>query len=244
MKMLIPIDCFRANTHSKLYELYSNPVIETCSIVDHTHRINFSDELVIYSGGFMFRLVSFMAVWLFIGPSAHAILIDNDSYTSDTVTGLDWLDIDETFNYSYQDVSTSFGTGQAFEGWRYATANETRALLDSFNLNIEFGVFVDPTIYAGWQEFNGLFSADLGMNVPTWAMVKVDDNSNSARVAEWISNAYFSGVDSGVYYPINARESALGSFLVRTSEVTAPATTWLLGSAMLCLIGIRLRKGK
>ena len=192
----------------------------------------------------MFRFISVMAVWLAISASAHATLIDNGSYTSDTLTGLDWLDIDETFNYSYEEVSTSFGTGQAFEGWRYATADETRALLDGFNLNIEFGLFKNPTIYAGWQEFSDLFSADLGSGVLTWAMVKADDNYDYARVAEWLSDFYFSGVDSGISYSIQTAQSTLGSFLVRTSEVPAPAPLWLLGATMLWLTGIRRSKGK
>lgn len=45
-------------------------------------------------------------------------------YTTDTVSGLDWLDVTLSVNRSYNDVSSQFGVGGDFEGWRYATGIE------------------------------------------------------------------------------------------------------------------------
>ena len=55
---------------------------------------------------------------------ANAAIIDNGSYTTDTESGLDWLDVTLSINRSYSDVSSQFGSGGDFEGWRYATGIE------------------------------------------------------------------------------------------------------------------------
>ena len=62
---------------------------------------------------------------------AHATIIDNGTYTTDTATGLDWLDVTASTNLSFSYVSSQFGTGGQFEGWRYASgADFTTLLLD------------------------------------------------------------------------------------------------------------------
>ena len=38
--------------------------------------------------------------------SAHATIIDYNTYFSDTATGLNWLDVTATANRSFSDVST------------------------------------------------------------------------------------------------------------------------------------------
>ncbi len=54
----------------------------------------------------------------------YAEIIDNGRFTTDTDTGLDWLDVTETVNMSYNDVIKEMGIGGKFEGFRYATAEE------------------------------------------------------------------------------------------------------------------------
>lgn len=63
---------------------------------------------------------------------AQAVIIDHDTYLTDTDTGMDWLDVSASFNRSYKDVSAQFGSGGDFEGWRYATRTEFHALLDGW----------------------------------------------------------------------------------------------------------------
>ena len=55
---------------------------------------------------------------------ATAGLIDNTTYTTDTVTGLDWLDLTVTRGLSYDDVVGQFSSGQLYEGWRFASRTE------------------------------------------------------------------------------------------------------------------------
>jgi len=49
--------------------------------------------------------------------------------TLDSNTGLEWLDIDQTLNKSYERVTFLLGTGQTYEGFRYATEQEFTALV-------------------------------------------------------------------------------------------------------------------
>lgn len=61
--------------------------------------------------------------------AANAIIIDNGNSLTDTDTGLEWLDVTQTVGMSYAFVSGQFGSGQAFDGWRYATGDEFNNLL-------------------------------------------------------------------------------------------------------------------
>lgn len=54
-----------------------------------------------------------------------------DSVTRDTVSDLEWLDVTLSINRSYNDVSSQFGSGGDFEGWRYATGIEFATLWDN-----------------------------------------------------------------------------------------------------------------
>lgn len=49
---------------------------------------------------------------------------DGFNITRDTDTGLDWLDVTLSQNYSYDYVASQFGVGGEFEGFRYATLAE------------------------------------------------------------------------------------------------------------------------
>ena len=69
--------------------------------------------------------VSFLAV-----SPAQAALIDNGSYTSDTVTGLDWLDLTSPMSLgkSFNTVTGLFATTLA--GWHYASGAQVSKLFD------------------------------------------------------------------------------------------------------------------
>lgn len=71
----------------------------------------------------------FILLTLMLFSPVNAAIIDNGTYTTDTQTGLDWLDVTETFQRSYNDVSSQFGVGGEFEGWRYATMDELLSLI-------------------------------------------------------------------------------------------------------------------
>jgi len=73
--------------------------------------------------------------------STNAAIIDNGGYTTDTVSGLDWLDVTATINMSYNDVMSNINLNGFLLGWRYATRNELDGLVYNFT-----SITPDPTI--------------------------------------------------------------------------------------------------
>ena len=72
------------------------------------------------------------ACFLALGSmSANAKLIDHGTYTTDTVSGLDWLDVTATVSRPSQDISQLFDSGEEFAGWRYATEIEFYTLVSN-----------------------------------------------------------------------------------------------------------------
>lgn len=66
-----------------------------------------------------------VGILLLCGASvANAALVDNGAYTTDTVTGCDWLDLTVTRGLSFDDVASRMGIGQQFEGWQFASRAE------------------------------------------------------------------------------------------------------------------------
>jgi len=86
-------------------------------------------------------ITAFVILILALIPCAHchaapAILLSldhprygADSITRDAVSGLDWLDWSASINHSVADVSTQFGPGDEFAGFRYATEAEVIQLI-------------------------------------------------------------------------------------------------------------------
>jgi hypothetical protein len=74
-----------------------------------------------------FSKVIALGFMLSISTLANAELVDNDFYTTDTESGLDWLDWTET-NGMTQSGALALLSG---EGWRIATANEAVELLEN-----------------------------------------------------------------------------------------------------------------
>ncbi len=56
------------------------------------------------------------ALILAISSSANAAIIDLGNITRDTGTGLDWLNVTESRNLSYNQVTAQMGIGGAYEG--------------------------------------------------------------------------------------------------------------------------------
>ncbi|RLA12493.1 MAG: hypothetical protein DRQ59_07465 [Gammaproteobacteria bacterium] len=56
--------------------------------------------------------------------SADDAIFGVGSVTRDDASGLDWLDLTESTNRSYNDVIGQLGSGGLYEGWRYASTTE------------------------------------------------------------------------------------------------------------------------
>jgi len=81
----------------------------------------------------MRQLLCMAAICLAVLESTQleAAVSHSGSYTTDDITGFEWLDLSETLNQSYSVVSGELGIGGLFAGHRYATEAEVIALADS-----------------------------------------------------------------------------------------------------------------
>ena len=87
-----------------------------------------------------------LTLWLtatacFISINVKAELVDNGKFTSDTQTGLDWLDLTETSGLSYEYVSSQLGGGGRFEGWSFAEQEQ----INTFFSNAGFVKKLNPS---------------------------------------------------------------------------------------------------
>ena len=70
--------------------------------------------------------------------AAHATLIDNNTYTTDTAFGLDWLDLTATKG---QSVASALSNNS---GWSYATDSQVSNLMSSFGIGYAFNPGASP----------------------------------------------------------------------------------------------------
>lgn len=66
----------------------------------------------------------FLLILVFAFGPAHAALVDNGSYTTDSASGPDWLYLSATFDLNINDAQS------ANSGWRLATETEVQGLFD------------------------------------------------------------------------------------------------------------------
>jgi len=204
-----------------------------------------------------FLKIASIAMALVLSSSASAALIDNDMFTTDTSTGLDWLDLTESHLRTYNDISSKFGAGEEFEGWRYATRAEVAGFWSAFG--------GDENHYNGWStENNGLFAnvsslwgvpycninfcnegegtlqaltADFWSASSVWVVSARD----ASHIPDSATMDYFSN-SSGSFSVATNGVVGTSSALVRVSAVPIPATVWLFGSGLIGLIGFARRK--
>lgn len=79
----------------------------------------------------LLRNIFTACIFLICTSSVHATLIDHGTYTTDDVSGLDWLDVTTTVNQSFNYVSSQFGAGSLYEGYRHATVDEVAQLVSN-----------------------------------------------------------------------------------------------------------------
>lgn len=206
-----------------------------------------------------------------LSTSTKAALISQDLntlgdglLTYDDETGLQWLDLSETYinryynsYFSYEEIVTGFSTGGAFEGYRYATVAETQDLLIKFGLpQIDYrnespneayrnaitymsetmGVTDNQPYYNGTQGI----AVDSDENVSIFGGTSSDLEQCAADNANCTDWQYILA-DQGSLINNPAQTYAVGHFLV-VSAVPVPAAIWLFGSGLIGLVGFARRK--
>jgi hypothetical protein len=183
--------------------------------------------------------------------TANAALIDSGSFTTDTSTGLDWLDLTETVSTSYDYVSSQLGEGGEFEGWALASRSQVLGLLDNAGGS---GAYLDWStenngVVTPLLDLWGDFSTDAQNNSVHFLFDEVNEFDqhrlaylfDTTKSTEGLSNDLMR-IDHGFWG--SSPSTQVGSALVRVSAVPVPvpAAVWLFGSGLIGLIGFARRK--
>jgi hypothetical protein len=169
--------------------------------------------------------IFFSALIVFMASPGHAALIDNGAYTTDSQSGLDWLDENFTAGLTYTEATT------LYSGWRPATNAEVEDLFwkafdgffpteaDGSSYSLNGGVYPDHEIDV--TNFFNLF----GPHDDRHAFGMYEDEDGILRQMGVKRNIY--GPDS-IYGPEytasqehhrdSASSSSSGTFLVRDSN--------------------------
>ena len=135
--------------------------------------------------------------------------------TRDTAQGLDFLDLRQTFQRSFQDVSS--GLDSEFAGFRYATAAEIMNLVDNYNSSAtpsgtpRLTALLDVSFNLVGLDFSPGFSADIGPGGGI-QLVSITEGFITTDVSAPPT------VRLGVEFAINEVSNTAGSFLVTSSS--------------------------
>jgi hypothetical protein len=182
----------------------------------------------------------FTVTLLFWVGSVNAALIDSGSFTTDTASELDWLDLTATIGMSYTDALAANG------GWRYATNSEVENLFSvAFNgyydtnpnhfSNSVDGAYVNNVVDA--SNFISLFGETLQTPVSHASYGFYFDEDNIYRMMGAFQNESSTQIVSNEYVTtytgfVDGGATDKGVYLVRSSVVPIPAAAWLFGSAL------------
>ena len=166
------------------------------------------------------------------GPG-RANIIDNGTYTTDTTTGLDWLDVTASIGLSFDQVSAQSGAGQQFEGWCYATVAELSTfLLDAgistvphnnipatqLSLHQDIITLLGPT----FTDADLVYTAGLTSLLEAGLIYACSSSACASQGSQSIANP------TQFFLTSDASRDDTGSFLVRISAVPEPSTWAML----------------
>jgi len=208
------------------------------------------------------KLVS-AVIALVLSTSVNAALIDNGGYTTDTETGLDWLDLSATFGYSYNSA-LSASSGYEGGGWSYANNEQVDMLFTQLfpnfidnvgngsadsqygpysgqlaeitNFTNLFGTHNDGVHHITY----GLYNGDSSILQMMGAWKFINNGRGVVYGSDWTHDYTAAGFTTG-------SSPFYGTYLVRTnpdyvSAVPVPAAVWLFGSGLIGLVGFARRK--
>lgn len=87
-------------------------------------------------------LATFATLTLFLQNIAHAELTTSGQIISDSISGLEWLNVRNVNDYSYEAIQNGAG-GYIQSGWRYATKAEVIDLATHY-VGLQNGLYVSP----------------------------------------------------------------------------------------------------
>jgi len=205
------------------------------------------------------RNVLFFSFLVCASPNTQAAFIDNGGFTTDTSTGLDWLDLTATNGIAFNDAEL------LNPGWHYADNYEVSGLFESFfnYPGVEYApIMPDLTqssstgtisLDADITQFENLFgvtqdnteTASLGMFMSyVWLTPETQFPAvfGTLRANNYLYTIRQEGNHPLVPQLLDVGTEGVGIYLVRTSVVPVPAAAWLFGSGLIGLVGLARRK--
>jgi len=201
------------------------------------------------------RKLLLAAVFVLMASGAQATLVEVDhlsfgpnSLTFDTETGLKFLDINLTAGLSFGSITSEFGSGGSFEGFRHATAAELVSLWNSAGIPCPQTIACDlnsnsnpgadiliPLVGFVWQNSTALLAEGF---VSDLAPVPGERHMGVLEGGRFIANHTQVGL-AGHYPEIAAGSVNRGHWLVEADPIPEPSTALLLG---LGLAGMAARR--
>lgn len=195
--------------------------------------------------------VAVCTVVIFI-PAANAMLVstDNaswgaDSITLDTNTGMRWLDINHSLNFSYNQIRAEMLDGGLFQGFRYATQGEVEALAINsgiVHINSRSADNIDPAL--NLMDFVG-FTRNTRNNPEIFGMTgSVSAGAVGSGVLDHLFSNGLPVYDVSVLgpsYGMDFNSNSVGNWLVSSTEVPLPSALLFFSSA-LALSGLLKRR--
>lgn len=178
---------------------------------------------------------------------AHAALIDNGDFTTDSTTNLQWLDLTLTRGRSYNDVASQFGAGGEFEGWRHATFSDLNTLFVSLGYSANY---LSSPATPGMLANILLFGITQSRAVPTGAAGVFDDSASGSSPSDvgWAilhTEADISNLDGATIvndeFTADTASFLQGNWLIRSTatEISEPGTALIMA---LGIMGIYFRR--
>jgi hypothetical protein len=181
--------------------------------------------------------------------TTQAALVAHGDYTTDTDTGLDWMDHQISVGMSFNAVLAELGPGGLFEGWQVATLDQAHDYLRNAgwigpfdannNQNVGFVTHLqtvttdsftdDPLGQLGMDRFLNDPASGLGI------LGLLDDPAGDFGDTSYSFDPIGDMGDSSVADPNTS------TFLVRATVVPVPAAIWLFLSGLLAL-GVKARR--
>jgi hypothetical protein len=166
---------------------------------------------------------------LSVSTLANATFIDNGDYTTDTESGLDWLDWTETMNDTQAEALAEFSD----DDWRIATAMEATDLLERyFGVSFLGSSHIVPGDIPNYAANRSTFVPLFGPTAQsTYSMMNIEGAGLFGIAADYYLQANYAPYLPNGYGGIGYKNTESGVALVKTSVVTEPAiiTIFALG---------------
>ncbi|ARN75050.1 hypothetical protein BST96_13565 [Oceanicoccus sagamiensis] len=191
-----------------------------------------------------------MLVGLLVSISSQAALLSQDdsvwgvgSLTLDQTTGLQWLDLNLSTNFSFNAMVAEQSEGGLYEGFRYATSSEVETLF------VHAGIpEVNASSAANTASAQALISLMGGTKTfrNTVEIFAITGSSNPTGLnSAIIDHAFNDGVAfydvntaTGPIYGADYSDASIGSWLVADAITPVPVpAAWLFFSSALVLLG-------